>query len=370
MAGLTMDRAGNLYGTTPYGGNKSGSCAANGGCGGVFKLSKHDGSWLFTPLYNFTGGSDGDSPMAGVTIGPDGSLYGTTYFGGNGCQPYGCGTVYRLTPPLRPCNHIVCSWTETVIYRFADNPTGLGVAVAGVAFDTAGNLYGAAALGGAASCSCGAIYKLSPAGGSWTASILYSFTGGSDGELPEGTPAFDQAGNLFGTTLFGGWGAGYGTVWELIRSGSGWLESTLYQFHNLADGGYSDAGVIFDSAGNLYGDNESGGLHGGAVFEMSRLGGDWTYTVLGNPRGGSNAPLALDSAGNLYGTTYGGGRNGLIYELSYVDGAWTEIDLYDFSGGNGGLPYGSVTVAPDGTLYGTATGGGTEGQGVAWQITQ
>lgn len=166
--------------------------------------------------------------VRGVTIGPDGNLYGTTLFGGNGCQPYGCGTVFKLSPPARPCHSILCPWAETVLYRFSDSSAGLSSAFGGVVFDGAGNLYGMTLGGGTGNCNgagCGAVYKLAPSGGGWTPSLVYSFTGGSDGAAPTSTLVIDRAGNLYGTALYGGFG--YGTVFELIRSGSGWSESTL-----------------------------------------------------------------------------------------------------------------------------------------------
>ena len=163
-ASVTMDRAGNLYGTTTYGG-------ANGK-GLVFKLSHKGDGWILSPLYSFTGGSDDGSPQTPVTIGPDGSLYGTTqgrYLGG--------GTVYKLSPPARACASISCPWTHTVIFNFngAD-----GYYANSVIFDQAGNLYGTTESGGSAG--FGVVYELTPSGSGWTQTILRNFGPPPDGE--------------------------------------------------------------------------------------------------------------------------------------------------------------------------------------------
>ena len=166
-AGMTMDAAGNLYGTTLDGG--SAGCA----CGIVFEL-KHAGSgWVLLVLYSFQGGNDGALPEARVVFGPDGNLYGTTTLGGDpSCvtDPFypGCGTVFKLQPPATACAAITCPWTETVLHRFENYDGALPTAE--VVFDAAGNLYGTTFNGGIGNCiaGCGAIYELSPDNGSWS----------------------------------------------------------------------------------------------------------------------------------------------------------------------------------------------------------
>lgn len=321
--GLTMDRAGNLYGTTDNGGYTGGACAGYGGCGGVFRMVQKNGSWVLTPLYDFQAGDDGYFPQANVTIGPDGAVYGTTLFGGGtGCTlDEGCGTIFKLTPPASVCHAALCSWTETVLYRFSQAPDGISSPWGGVTFDAAGNLYGMAFNGGAGTCTstgCGVIYKLTPSGGGWTFSVIYNFTGGNDGERPISTLIADRAGNFYGTAAYGG-EHGSGTVFELIRSGAGWSFKTLYSFGDGSDGGIPTAGVVMDSAGNLYGDNTNGGPYfSGVVYELSPSAGSWNFSVIATPMGGLEAPLTLDSAGNLYGTTYEGGvyQLGLVFELT------------------------------------------------------
>ena len=196
LAGLTIDQTGNLYGT-----------AIGGGCGfgTVFKTAKRNGAWLFDPLYCFTGGSDGSEPVAGVIFGSNSTLYGTTQAGGgNGCaNGAGCGTVFNLRPPPTACKTTICLWNEQVLYRFTGGADGGLPGTGNLVFDQADNIYGTARSGGTG-CSggCGVVFELTPSpGGSWTESVLYNFTGRQDGVSPWGGLVFDNAGNLYGTTL-------------------------------------------------------------------------------------------------------------------------------------------------------------------------
>ena len=141
MAGVTIDRAGHIYGTTN---GSVGSC-----CGTVWRLSENHGAWVYTVLYKFRGASDGKNPAAKVTVGPDGAIYGTTLFGGGtGCNHDGCGIVFKLNPPPRFCHNILCTWNETILHHFDDNPAQGVLPWADVVFDADGNLYGTAAGGG------------------------------------------------------------------------------------------------------------------------------------------------------------------------------------------------------------------------------
>ncbi len=237
--GLIMDTAGNLYGTTYYGG-------IGGEDGVVFKLSKQGSGWILTATYEFQGGTDGTNPMAGVVFGPDSSLYGTTERGGDpNCS---CGTVFKLS---RPSQTTTDGWTETVLYRFLGGSDGSQPELGNLIFDQSGNIYGTTSGGGPHN--AGTVFKLTYSSGGWTESILYSFAGGSDGANPWSGVTFDQAGNLYGTTESGGNYYGYGTVFELMPSGSGWTKKTLYSFQSRNDGAYPYAGVSFDRSGNLYG---------------------------------------------------------------------------------------------------------------------
>jgi uncharacterized repeat protein (TIGR03803 family) len=170
-AGLTLDAGGNFYGTTGFGGYQStGVCQADGGCGVVFRLSHHGTGWTITGLYQFLAGDDGDGPLSRVVFGPDGALYGTTQSGGgNGCTDgYGCGTVYRLTPPARLCTHFSCEWSETVLHAFTAGADGRLPYFGDLTFDTAGDIFGTTALGGIHN--DGTLYKVSRQGEGWTSS--------------------------------------------------------------------------------------------------------------------------------------------------------------------------------------------------------
>ena len=366
IAGLTMDRAGNLYGTANSGG---------AGYGTVYQL-KHKGSnWLFAPLYSFAGltGSDGAGPESRVIFGPNGTLYGTTVLGG-----FGSGTVYNLRPQAKACPNIICPWTETVLYRFVTGADGYLPVFGDLIFDQAGNIYGTTYQGNPYE--AGTVYELTPSGGGWTESILYSFTG-SDGLFPYHGVISDGAGSLYGTTerggaYFGGSNPGYGTVFRLTPSGSGWKESVLYSFQNGSDGEYPDAGLIFDPSGNLYGATDNGGQDGGGtVFKLSPSSGGWTFTLLYSFTGdfdcGPYGTLVMDGAGSLYGTTLCDGANhaGSVFKLTPSGNSWTYTSLHDFTGGSDGEnPYCNVVFDANGNLYGTASAGGLQGYGVVWEI--
>ena len=370
-AGLTMDRAGNSYGTTVYGGVgcPNGSLP---GCGTVFKLSHRGSGWVLTTIYRFQGGSDGANPYAQVVIGPDGSLYGTTYLGGRGCDSYGCGTVFKL----RPGPSATGSWTETVLYRFAGSPDGFSPNAA-VVFDQAGNLYGTTINGG--TFGVGSVFKLTPSDGGWTENVLYSFSNGNDGSYPTSSVIFDQIGNLYGTTTFGGGSLGCligcGTIFQLTRSGSDWTEKVLYRFQGRSDGGYVYAGLIFDGSGNLYGATGFlGSGNGGTVFELTPSGGNWTFNLLYSftGQGGPYDSLLMDTAGNFYGTTGLDGlyQGGSVFRLTLSNGRWTETDLYSFTGfSDGGQPFSGVILDANCNLYGTAVEAGAYGYGVVWEVT-
>jgi uncharacterized repeat protein (TIGR03803 family) len=368
LAGVTIDRGGNFYGTTSAGGDK--------GWGTVYRLVHSGPSWRCYPLYNFAGeddqSSDGGAPYAGVVIGTDGALYGTTHSGGDGqgCKAwYGCGTVFRVKP-----GKIVAPWEETLLFRFGTED-GSNPDHGEVVFDQAGNLYGTTRNGGAYL--QGTVYELIPAGVGWTEKVLYSFAGPPDGSAPLSGPVFDQAGNLFGTTSGGG-ADGLGTVYQLKPSASGWTENVLHSFQNESDGLSPTAGVIFDQSGNLYGATQTGGAGGGGtVFELilSSSGG-WSlnslYGFLGPANGGPYASVVMDKAGNLYGTTSGDGAGqwGSVFKLTQSNGVWTSTSLHDFTGGaDGGAPYGRLVFDLNGNLYGTASLGGTYGAGVVFEIT-
>jgi uncharacterized repeat protein (TIGR03803 family) len=367
---MVMDQAGNLYGTTSYGGAQPG----NAGSGVVFKLVQKNSSWLISPLYTFRGGSDGSYPGAPVVIGLDGRLYGTTSLGGNpGCPAgLGCGTVYQLQPPARPCQSAVCPWTKTVLYHFTGGLDGANPAYGQLVYDHSGNIYGT--TGGGGDLGSGVVYELTHSGGGWQESVLHSFDGMGDGLEPQSGVVFDSQANLYGTTVGGG-AQSNGTVYELTPSGPGWVISKQ---HDIANEGKSPyAGVILDQLGNVYGATLFGGPgNGGTIFQLALSEGGWSSSIIGSfsPIGGQGlgafSSLNMDAVGNLYGTTETDGAHGFgsVFKLTPQNGSWVQTTLYDFAGGSDGCnPSGSVTLALDGHLYGTTQGCGT-GYGVVWEI--
>jgi len=353
MAGVTRDSAGNLYGTTYYGGaNREGV---------VFKLSHRGSGWILFPLYSFQQGDGGYAPVAGVTIGSDGNLYGTTIRGGQ----YDVGTVYKLSPAATLCKSFSCPWTETPLYQFTDGADG-GYPQGALIFDSAGNLYGTASGGGTGN--NGVIFKLTRSGSGWTQSVLYSFTGSPDGSAPLSGVTFDANGNLYGTTDEGG-PSDDGTVYELSPSGSGWTEKVLYAFQYSNDGAIPYAGVVLDPEGNLYGATLYGGTgDGGTIFELMPSNGSWTFSVLYSPElsglGGPAGTLARSSNGTLYGTLFSGGGQGCsgygcgsVFQLAPSNGGWAYTSLYNLNdSGDGGNPQGGLILDSAGNLYGTGTG--------------
>jgi uncharacterized repeat protein (TIGR03803 family) len=362
-AGLTMDTAGNMYGTTYFGG---------AGYGTVYRLSHGGTGWILTTLYTFQGGSDGASPAARVIIGPDSGLYGATgQGGGTGCYGYGCGTVFSLKPPPHISGRVLGSWTETVLYRFTGGSDGADPEYATPVFDTAGNIYGTAYKGGVSN--RGTVYELVPFRGGWTQNVLYSFTGGSDGQNPAAGVIFDGAGNLYGTTNEG---PQCGGVFQLVPSGSGWTENSIFSFNRGSTGCHTVAGVVFDQSGNLYTASSYGGSGGGGtVVELTPSQyGSWRPTLLYSFYGGTAGPTAaliVGPTGDLYGTTNGDGtlHEGSVFRLTpHPNGSWTYTDLHDFMGGDGASPNGLVRDR-NGNFYGTTENGGQYGRGVVFEIT-
>jgi uncharacterized repeat protein (TIGR03803 family) len=308
-AGLVMDTKGNLYGTTYYGGKYA--------KGTVFELSKSTGTWTETILWNFGATStDGVNPWCTLIL-KGTSLYGVTQGGGaNGVASQygwlGYGTAFKLTPAKG-------RWSETILYNFGASSTDGQGPAAGLVMDKTGNLYGVTVWGG--TYGDGTAYKLSPSG---TETILHSFGATGDGSYPWCLLIMDTAGNLYGTTTFGGAYAGTyqgGTVFKLTPSGT---ETILHSFGATStDPWYLLCGLVRDSKGNLYGTSQNGGTYGdGTVFKVSLLAGTWTNTILWN-FGGPNAGafpydhVIMDKAGNLYGTTYqlGAYGGGTLFKL-------------------------------------------------------
>ena len=369
LAGVTIDRAGNLYGTTFAGGSHDG--------GSVYELKPHNGSWTLSMLYSFSG-NDGAGPAAGVVFGPDGNLYGTTQYGGNASRycDSSCGTVFKLRPPAHLCASLSCSWTETVLHAFTGMDGG-NPAYVNLVFDQAGNIYGTTYNGGAIGIlrGMGTVFELTSSGGNWSLAGIHVFQG-DDGAHPLSGVLLDQAGHVFGTTSEGGTGmcgsGTCGTVFQLTRSGSVWAQNFLYSFSGGSDGDTPVGGLIFDSSGNIFGST----ANIDTVFQLTPSGGSWSYSLLhtfgdgGGNECGPRGNLVMDSAGNLYGVTYCSAPNGAAFKLTPSgDGNWTYTLLHAFEGSGGIFPGGSVALDANGNLYGTASGGGQSGNGVIWKIT-
>jgi uncharacterized repeat protein (TIGR03803 family) len=312
MGGLIFDKAGNLYGTTAYGGSAKGN-------GSVFELSPPSvagGAWIETTLHDFQGGNDGAVPDCGVISDSNGNLYGTTDSGGAS----DAGTVFELSPPSMPGG----AWSEAVLYAFPSvngtYPRG-AFPVGGLLRNPEGALFGTTSYGGPSN--DGVVFKLEPplAGQStWREAILYSFTGGSDGSNPNGDLALGANGGFYGVTAqWGGFnGFGYGTVYQMTPpapSGGSWTETTVYTFTS---------------------------------------GGAWDNPVNIMPHGGA-----------LYGTT--GGPAGTVFELTSQAGTWTETDLHVFDWTDGNYPVARLTFSK-GRFYGTTLGGGAYDQGVFFEV--
>jgi uncharacterized repeat protein (TIGR03803 family) len=350
----------------------------------------------YTVLYTPDG-----APTGGLILDQQGRIYGTTAYGGT----RGGGQVFRLAREGE-------GWVFSTIYGFGYQDQDGSEPLAGVVFGPDGALYGTTDAYGAYG--YGTVYRLQPPATvchavtcPWTETILYNFTGGADGGYPGyGSLVFDQAGNIYGTTYLGG-------VFKLTRSGSGWTESVIW--NGAAN---SLTGVVFDSAGNLFGstagsvyelsptqsgwtektlytgeDAGSGvtldaycdifgisgagpeGANNGVVYQLSPLNGAWFLTQLqdfGDQYFGSIAPPTFDSQGNVYGPipSWPSQGNGEIFKLSRSGDQWIYTPYHEFTGGSGGAgPIGAVVFDANGNMYGTTSGVVIGGEGTVWEIT-
>lgn len=360
---LLKDSAGNLYGTTGFGG------AHNWGT--VFRLSPTStGGFTETILYSFKGGSaDGAYPQGTLVRDSVGNLYGVTQNGGitgTGCgvttpNP-GCGVVFRLHPTTG-------GWAETVLHRFTG--TDGGTSFAGLVQDSKGNFYGATSVGGSAG--LGTVFKLSHTSSGWKETVLHSFTGGADGASPmmfQTALTLDGLGNIYGSAYSGGSSTvNAGVIFELIPQTSGaWTEKILHIFQSGADGSEPLTGVILDKSGNVYGTTLKGGtqLGSGVVFKLTAANG-YTKTVLHNfnaltdPARSNAHGVFFDVNGNLFGTT-----EYALYELTPAPTDWTETLLWSF---DGEVPvYAPAIMDAQGHIWGTTLVGGLANGGIAWEF--
>jgi len=356
---LIFDGNGNLYGTTEIGGFY--------GKGTVFELTPNAGSWTETVLYNFgTNSADGIYPQGSVIFDSAGNLHGTTYYGGSSTNcGFGCGTIFQITPGSN-------GWTETALYSFVgsngQNPR------CGLVMDSKGSLYGTTEIGG--SHGAGTVFQLSGS----QLRVLHNFGGVNDGANPFTGVTLDSKSNVYGTTFSGG-PNGAGMVFKLSRAGDKWQEKVLHSFTNgKGIGGYPEGGVTFDKAGDLYGTTTQLGMGTvGGVFKLRPISGaKWSYSVLYGFTGGTDGSfpggnVILDSARNLYGTTQDGGvdNDGTVFKLTpTTKGPWKETLLYSFTGGSDGRHPESSGLVLDGSgnLYGTTLFGGTGEWGDIFEI--
>lgn len=264
--------------------------------------------------------------------------------------------------------------TFSVFYTFTGNGDGKNP-LSGFIIDGAGNLYGTASGGG--SSWKGVAFKFNASG---QETVLHNFTGGADGDTPEGRLVMDKMGNLYGTTNVGG-SSNAGTVFQISANGK---EKVLHAFTGATDGGSPVAGLTVDTAGNLYGTTTAGGSSGnGTVFKLVKptvAGGGWKEQVLYSFGTGTDgavpvAGVILDASGNLYGTTSAGGTYGYgtVFELKRSTHSYTEIILHEFAlGTDGGVPYAGLVMDNKGNLYGAASdggGGGLNGGGTVFELT-
>ncbi len=410
--GVVFDKAGNLYGVTTDGG---GECppAQCGIVFQLAPPAQKGDPWTETVLHIFKGNGDGNTPAGSVIIDSAGNLYGTTGYGGTGnCvllgTKVGCGTVYELSLPTQKGG----PWTETVLYSFPTAKQGY-LPNGNLVFDSAGDLYGATMFGGGygTSCDpfyqyCGAVFELSPptkTGGSWTEKVLHGFNGmkaGSsigDGANPNGGLVLDDKGAIYGTTTRGGYncphnsGQGCGTAFKLTppaKNGGNWTETVLHRFRrDTLDGGYPQAGVIMATKGLLCGTTLNGGPgSNGTVFCLKpgpEGAGSWDETILygfdgqneygGDPVGG----LTTDSRGAFYGTTnaFGAYFGGTVFKLTPKGAKWEISLVYSFAGPpDAEFPASEIALDKFGNIYGTSQAGGKgqscqSGCGTAFEVS-
>jgi uncharacterized repeat protein (TIGR03803 family) len=359
---LVRDGAGNLYGTTVQGGDF--------GSGTVFQLAP-DGT--HTILYSFTSGPDGAQPYGGVTLDAQGNLYGTAVTGGSGACEGGCGVAYTLT-------NVGGTYSQTVLHSFTGGNDGSGPG-AGLTIDDRGNLYGMTPTGGAYG--IGTIYQLHPnQQGGYRFRVIHTFTGGLDGSSASaGRMILDQAGNLYGAATVGG-RFGNGVVFQLKLHSGMWRQKTLYSFKGQPDAGFPYGGLVFDQAGNLYGTTYYDGERDlGSVYQLHPgPGGIWKERVLYSFVGGSDgsnsiSSLVFDSSGNMYGTTSEGGAPGCscgtIFKMTPGgQESWTESVAYAFTGPpDGAFAYNGLVGDDQGNFYGATVHGGADNEGSIYQFT-
>jgi hypothetical protein len=357
MAGVRADVEGNLFGSAEFGG-------ANG-FGAIFMLTPPDSgktNWTETVIFSFADGDDGGFPGSPLFIEGDRGLVSSTLMGGTANQ----GAIFRLSPPASGSD----SWTEKVLFDFQGAP-GDGSGPLGPQLEGHyGTTFGTTSSGGASN--CGTAYRLTPAsnGSTAEAKILFNFTCGADGGRPQEGLVTDGKGNFFGTTETNG-SLNNGVVFQLLPpsdSSTEWKETTIFAF-NVTDGA-QPVGNLLAFKGSLYGVTFQGGQFGqGVVFQLTppaQPGGTWAETVLHSFSGGTDggepqSGLFPDGKGGFFGTASQGGTtgNGNFFHLvppAQAGGVWTLTPLHQFAGGNdGSVPSGDL-IEHGGAIFGTTQG--------------
>jgi uncharacterized repeat protein (TIGR03803 family) len=369
QSGVIFDRNGNIFGTAALGGQSGG--------GAVYSLSLSDsGEWSETVLHQFAGRPDGDTPDSLLTMTADGRLFGTTQLGG----AKNLGSVFTLAPPPVSGG----AWREQVLYSFGTTPNdGTGPNMGLTKVKSA--LFGVTVDGGANR--RGTIFQLRPSSdssGQWTETILYSFAASPDGGFPSSDLVMDSKGNFYGTTLLGG-AKNVGAVYRLsppATQGAPWTETVIYSFSG-PDGSSPFGHLVFDKAGVLYGTTSGGGTRQeGTVYTLTPQAGDtWVQETLYNFSGGRDggnpeAGITIGQSGSLFGTASTGGSGGpdfggVIFRLDPPanDGdPWTETVLKSF-GGPDGFRSLCRLVPRNGKMYGTTSLGGLHGSGTVFEMT-
>jgi uncharacterized repeat protein (TIGR03803 family) len=353
LAGVVSDSAGNLYGTTKYGGSGPCTSADGNGCGVIFKVSPSGQGWTETVLYSFQGKGDGQYPIAGLAIDSSGNLYGTTpgVVGVGSCPP-ACGNIFEFSSV----------GAFTILHKFTGGVDGT-LPTTGLTIDPSGGIYGTTD-----GSDHGTVFQISNSSGKWKLTTLYAFTGGNDGGDPTGPPLFGPDGSLYGGAA--------GIIYRLHFS-TKWHEQVIYSFGKA---GNPRDSLAFDAKGNVYTVTVNGYL-----CQLTPTGHvKWTEKVVHHfhgiyqhhadgtrPAGG----VAIDGTGNLYGVTIGGGNGeGTVYKVSWDGTKWNETILHNFNNESDGLaPIGLLIWGLDGNLYGvTQVGGngcGAGGCGTVFEIT-
>jgi uncharacterized repeat protein (TIGR03803 family) len=362
VGGVIADANGDLFGTTSYGAGQ-----------GVYELVKSGTGYAATPTVLLSlGPSTGYQSQAGLIADANGDLFGTAYYSGQ----YGYGTVFEIAK-----SGTGYATTPIILANFNGGSTG-AYPLAGLSFDSSGDLFGTTQLGGSAN--GGAVFEIVKTANGYasTPTILLNFgsvAAGSNANQPDGGLFVDAAGNIFGTTLDGGTG-NLGTLWELAKTSGGYAATpTILINFNGNNGGDPRAGLIADANGDLFGTTSFGGSGGeGTVFELVKTAGGYASapTVLVNFAGANGydpqAGLIADASGNLFGTTVRGGiyNDGTVFEVVKTAGGYasTPVILLSFDGADGANPVAGLTPSASGTLYGTTEIGGANNSGTIFAV--